>query len=713
MQAIGGVVSTEGLRPTLHVEVSVTAYAKLDLGALQWSRPTLDCNAYVVRMFRDVQTRLAVQRRVLQAVRLALAAIVAARDPPHPNLHEKIADLLLSPPPPATSHAKVQPWATEAQLSEAESFAEHAAFAAAMALPEDPLAYVAEILRLHRVAQSTVVTVSMPDDVDLSNAAFAMKCVAQNLVQQRDFSAGAVKIAMLLLRKFDEAATRASLAVEQLVPSSAAASSTAPPPSFSGHLAAGAVVPDEAAGPYALDCYHARVRGVARGFQTPESYHEWFSQNERRMRLEASWEAIDFEDKQAADPDWMFSWGRIDGRTFMMEELRPAVVAAQAAMREAYSEAYDACCSTPRVAAALERISTLGGESGKVRQPGGRSLELIGLYRGALSAVGELWHFGTRVIEASGEAGVGMSWSIKKPLRIWYKLLTKYDGDVSCVTDVARISLVFSDADALEAGAIAALREVSSFKNRFRQPTSEGYRDLMGTWTAPNGHVCEVQLHLADMMRAKHSGSGHRMYKVIRRILANPIVPEDTYCRALVEGRPEGDGEVNAAGEPEGEGVMVYASGDVYSGQWRGGRQQGHGTYVRATCDKYVGQFVAGTCEGSGHEYRVTGEEFSGFYKDGRLEGEATAYFAGRDTRYVGMYKGGKRHGPGTLFAVSGDRYSGRYADDDMVGDWTYYSADGSIVEVVAVSGPAGGEGSSGTSRALQQLDDPTRRRIL
>jgi len=286
------------------------------------------------------------------------------------------------------------------------------------------------------------------------------------------------------------------------------------------------------------------------------------------------------------------------------------------------------------VAAALERISTLGGESGKVRQPGGRSLELIGLYRGALSAVGELWHFGTRVIEASGEAGVGMSWSIKKPLRIWYKLLTKYDGDVSCVTDVARISLVFSDADALEAGAIAALREVSSFKNRFRQPTSEGYRDLMGTWTAPNGHVCEVQLHLADMMRAKHSGSGHRMYKVIRRILANPIVPEDTYCRALVEGRPEGDGE-------------------------------------------------------------------------------ATAYFAGRDTRYVGMYKGGKRHGPGTLFAVSGDRYSGRYADDDMVGDWTYYSADGSIVEVVAVSGPAGGEGSSGTSRALQQLDDPTRRRIL
>ena len=51
---------------------------------------------------------------------------------------------------------------------------------------------------------------------------------------------------------------------------------------------------------------------------------------------------------------------------------------------------------------------------GKVRQPGGEQLNLIGLYKGALSAIGELWAYGQQAIAASGEAGVGGSWGIKK-----------------------------------------------------------------------------------------------------------------------------------------------------------------------------------------------------------------------------------------------------------------------------------------------------------
>ena len=75
--------------------------------------------------------------------------------------------------------------------------------------------------------------------------------------------------------------------------------------------------------------------------------------------------------------------------------------------------------------------------------------------------------------------------------RIWFKLHTKYGGDVSKVTDCARISLEFATAEGLERAATFVLQSASTFKNRVANPTDEGYRDLMFT-VLIEGHVCEV-----------------------------------------------------------------------------------------------------------------------------------------------------------------------------------------------------------------------------
>ena len=75
--------------------------------------------------------------------------------------------------------------------------------------------------------------------------------------------------------------------------------------------------------------------------------------------------------------------------------------------------------------------------------------------------------------------------------RIWFKLSTKYGGDVSKVTDCARISLEFATAEGLERAATFVLQAASTFKNRVANPTDEGYRDLMFT-VLIGGHVCEV-----------------------------------------------------------------------------------------------------------------------------------------------------------------------------------------------------------------------------
>ena len=86
----------------------------------------------------------------------------------------------------------------------------------------------------------------------------------------------------------------------------------------------------------------------------------------------------------------------------------------------------------------------------------------------------------------------------------------------------------------------------------------------------------------------------------------------DTYCREIKDGKPHGEGERNAAGEEEGYGVMVYASGDVYEGQWRAGRMEGEGTLDFADGNRYEGQFVAGNREGVGTFHSATGDRYEG-----------------------------------------------------------------------------------------------------
>ena len=117
----------------------------------------------------------------------------------------------------------------------------------------------------------------------------------------------------------------------------------------------------------------------------------------------------------------------------------------------------------------------------------------MSLSKGALGAIGELWAYGLEVRNASGEHDAALSWGIKKAVRIWYKLATKYMGDISCVTDCARISLEFRTAEGLLAAAERLLERASTFKNRVANPTDEGYCDLMFTLPMSNGHICEVR----------------------------------------------------------------------------------------------------------------------------------------------------------------------------------------------------------------------------
>ena len=255
-------------------------------------------------------------------------------------------------------------------------------------------------------------------------------------------------------------------------------------------------------------------------------------------------------------------------------------------MSACYDEAFNAARDKFGASEVFIRITALPEITTTPRQPGGEQLDILGLYKGALGAIEALWQYGQQVLEASGEAGgpralVSSAWSVKKACRIWYNLATKYGGDVSRVTDCARISIELASAEALEEAANfvlqAAQGKVCSFKNRFANPTAEGYRDLLFKVLIAD-HVCEVQLHLVAMLKAKRHSQAHTIYKLCQRVLKTPIVAKSTYClEVTAKGELVGEGERNAEGKPEGRGTMVYASGNMYEGQWLAGKQSGEG----------------------------------------------------------------------------------------------------------------------------------------
>ena len=194
------------------------------------------------------------------------------------------------------------------------------------------------------------------------------------------------------------------------------------PPSFAKLIADGTVVPDEGKGPYDLASYHANITGKYRGYKDVKGYDEWFDKNKKIMETYTSWETINLEKADAADPEagaavdpeYMFSYGTINGRGLNMATLRPKVIEAQKLMKEGYEGAFKTACSKPNASEAIERIKTLPEKKDQVHQPGGTALDLIKFYKGALGAIGELWTFGQKAIDASGEEDVAASWSIKK-----------------------------------------------------------------------------------------------------------------------------------------------------------------------------------------------------------------------------------------------------------------------------------------------------------
>ena len=345
-------------------------------------------------------------------------------------------------------------------------------------------------------------------------------------------------------------------------PMSEKLSSKKPPPreAFEALVAAGRVVVCEYNGPYRLDAFHSNVAGQHYGYCDVATFDKHLAAMQDSMRLQTSWSELDCYVKNFA-PEYAFNFGQIRGQRIDMAAVRPIVRKAQDRMTEDYKKALDGERSKPggeellhelkeikgpdgfeerwcrlsaappsrgskrdvlrgsrRDVASLPKPNFLASPSGVMgEKPTHRDVhDLASLCAGALTAIGPLWDRSMRVRAATSEPDAEVTWGLKRPKRIRFKLYNKYKNKCERVTDCARTSITFRSMAALKQATQFLLEQPTTvgFKNRFASPTEEAYSDML-LLSDVDGYICEVQLHLYAMAEAKKGTTGHTMYKLV------------------------------------------------------------------------------------------------------------------------------------------------------------------------------------------------------
>ena len=128
---------------------------------------------------------------------------------------------------------------------------------------------------------------------------------------------------------------------------------------------------------------------------------------------------------------------------------------------------------------------------------------------------------------------------LKTEARCAEKAKDEYGNDVRRIVDIARASIVVDNEAQLRAvfDALLSTGDVVRLKNRFANPSFNGYRDALFNVSVDGGHIAEVQVHLTPFLEQK--GEAHKHYKFFREKFHGS---EDTVneCLKLIDGVVDG-----------------------------------------------------------------------------------------------------------------------------------------------------------------------------
>lgn len=137
-------------------------------------------------------------------------------------------------------------------------------------------------------------------------------------------------------------------------------------------------------------------------------------------------------------------------------------------------------------------------------------------------------------------------------------------------------------------------------------------------------------------------------------------------------------------GVTEGQGTIVWDSGDHYEGEWKDGMRNGQGTYTSTEGDGYVYEGEFQNNERSGKGTMTWGKDgettiYEGDFADNWINGYGTCTWPSGD-HYEGEWKNGKFNGKGTMTYAGGSVYEGEFVDNKKNGEGIWTKSDGTVV---------------------------------
>ena len=98
----------------------------------------------------------------------------------------------------------------------------------------------------------------------------------------------------------------------------------------------------------------------------------------------------------------------------------------------------------------------------------------------------------------------------------------------------------------------------------------------------------------------------------------------------------------------DANGTLIYANGDVYTGNWQSDERHGTGTMsYKSTGAIYDGSWVHDTRNGHGRMKYSNGDEYSGAWEEDTKQGIGRFVWVEQGAVYEGQFQGGMIHGRG------------------------------------------------------------------
>lgn len=155
------------------------------------------------------------------------------------------------------------------------------------------------------------------------------------------------------------------------------------------------------------------------------------------------------------------------------------------------------------------------------------------------------------------------------------------------------------------------------------------------------------------------------------------------------------DGEVHTGtfvdAKLDGHGSIFYADQSRYEGDMRMGKESGIGKLEFADGAVYEGAFVASYFQGKGKIKYADGGTYEGDFLAGHAHGTGTMVYS-NGNQYVGQFISGKRHGTGRLTQSTGETAEGEWKADQLSGKCRKVNRD-SVYDGQCLDNLASGQG--------------------